>query len=41
MAEYMVDEFGINFHTVTFKPQMNKMKFLLVNEWIIGMVLIP
>jgi hypothetical protein len=24
MAEYMVDEFGINFHTVTFKPQMDE-----------------
>jgi hypothetical protein len=23
MAEYMVDELGMNFHTVDFKPQMD------------------
>ena len=23
MAEYMVDEFGMNFHTVNFKPLMD------------------
>jgi hypothetical protein len=23
MAEYMVDEFGMKFHTIDFKPQMD------------------
>ena len=30
MAEYMMDEFGVKFHTVNFKPQMDESQAYLL-----------